>query len=575
MATVPRDPERDPSLSPAAQHPDDPSPGGALSDALNWQPNSRLGQIAMGPIGLVPGPRLLRAHQISTGIALVFANIVGAAILVVLNVFVIPGSPIPKDPAAQTVTITLVASYLLIAFFVGGWFIVGRSNKAWRWLAEHRQPTEEEELGVLRAPLRVFGSLVILWTVGTLVAMIVTLAYDWRLGLRVGITTLIGGLSTSAFGYLLTERVMRPAARVVLPHRDPDAPPALPPAGTRQLLTWALGTGAALFGLWILGLLVLTGAITPEDPGRSVVLQLKEQKDFTTSLAIVMLVLGSIALSVGLIAEVFTARAVAEPIHQLRVAVRRLTEGDLTARVTLNDATEIGLLQAGFNRMAAGIEEREELRDLFGRHVGGDVADTALERGAELGGETLHVAALFVDVVGSTSLAMQRPAHEVVELINRFFDIVVSVTARHGGLVNKFAGDGALVIFGAPSPLDDTATPALRAARELAAALELDAPDTPATIGLSGGDVIAGNMGTQERFEYTVMGDPVNEAARLNSQAKGLPGRVAAAGRLIDEAHPAEREHWEVLYSVVLRGRSERTDVASLRTNRTPAAVQE
>ncbi|MDO9356850.1 MAG: adenylate/guanylate cyclase domain-containing protein, partial [Solirubrobacteraceae bacterium] len=216
-------------------------------------------------------------------------------------------------------------------------------------------------------------------------------------------------------------------------------------------------------------------------------------------------------------------------------------------------------------------EEREELRDLFGRHVGDEVADTALQRGSELGGETVHVAALFVDIVGSTTLAMQRPATEVVELINRFFDIVVSVTHKHGGLVNKFAGDGALVIFGAPVAHDDTATSALRAARELAEILGRDAPETPATIGLSGGDVIAGNMGTRERFEYTVMGDPVNEAARLNSQAKGLPGRVAAAGRLVAEADPSEQEHWEVLYSVVLRGRSERTEVASLRTKRTLA----
>ncbi len=568
MATVPRDPEREPLHVPATANPD-PSPGGTLADALNWEPNSKLGKFAMGPIGRVPGPRLLRAHQISTGISVVFANIVGAAILIVLNVFVIPGSPLPEEDGDRAIIISVIASYLVIAFLAGGTLILRQSSKAWKWLPEHRQPTEEEELGVLRAPLRVFGSLVILWTIGTLVAMTVTLAVDWRLGLRVGITTLIGGLSTSAFGYLLTERVMRPAARVVLPHRDPDAPPALPPTGTRQLLAWALGTGSAVIGLWIVGLLVLTGAITPDETSAG---PLQDQQNFTENLAVVMLVLASIALSVGLISEVFTARAVSEPIRSLRRGVQRLTDGDLAARVTLNDATEIGLLQAGFNRMAAGIEEREELRDLFGRHVGGEVADTALARGAELGGETLHVAALFVDVVGSTSLAMQRPADEVVELINRFFDIVVSVTAKHGGLVNKFAGDGALVVFGAPNPLEDSATPALAAARELAAALESQAPETPATIGLSGGNVIAGNMGTQERFEYTVMGDPVNEAARLNSQAKGLPGRVAAAGRLIDEATPEEREHWEVLYSVVLRGRSERTEVASLRMHRTPAA---
>ena len=125
-------------------------------------------------------------------------------------------------------------------------------------------------------------------------------------------------------------------------------------------------------------------------------------------------------------------------------------------------------------------------------------------------------------------------------------------------------GDGALIVFGAPLDLDDVATCALRAARELAARLELDAPDTPATIGVSGGEVIAGNMGTRERFEYTVMGDPVNEAARLGSQAKALPHRVAAAGRLLDEASENERQYWKVAHSVVLRGRSARTDVVAL-----------
>ncbi len=536
------------------------NPGGALSDAVAWEPRSRLGKLAMVPIGMVPGPRLLRAHQISTGVALVFSNLVGAAILIVLNLAVIPGSPLPEGDA-RTLGIAVISAYLAIAFVVGGVMIFRQSDRAWLWLRQNRPPTEREELAVLRGPLRVLWALMIFWMLGTVIAFTVTTIADWRLGLRVGITTLIGGLSTSAFGYLLTERVMRTAARVVLPHRDDTAPPALPGAQTRQMMTWALGTGSAVFGVWIVGLLVFTGAITP-DPGVS-------WEHFARRLAIVMLVLGSISLSIGLVAEFVSARAVSDPIKQLRSAIQRLTEGDLTARVAIDDASEVGLLQAGFNRMAAGIEEREELRDLFGRHVGGEVADTALERGSELGGETVHVAALFVDVVGSTSLAMERPATEVVELINRFFDIVVSVTSKHGGLVNKFAGDGALVVFGAPVAQDDTATSALRAARELAATLERDAPETPATIGLSGGDVIAGNMGTRERFEYTVMGDPVNEAARLNSQAKGLPGRVAAAGKLVADAAPDEQAHWEVLYSVVLRGRSERTEVASLRTKRT------
>jgi adenylate cyclase len=378
--------------------------------------------------------------------------------------------------------------------------------------------------------------LVVLWVAATLMATAVTFVDSGLLGLRVFITTLLGGITTSAFGYVLTERAMRPASRVVLTYRT-AASPTLPGASTRQMLTWAVGTGSPVFGLWILGVLLLAGAI----PGTS-----------ADKLAIVMVVLSSITLTAGLLAEFITARAVADPVTRMRRAVQQVADGDLTARVPIDDATEIGLLQAGFNRMAIGIQEREELRDLFGRHVGGEVAETALKRGIELGGETLQVGAMFVDVVGSTALAMARPATEVVELINRFFDVVIDVTQRHGGLVNKFAGDGALIVFGAPVPQADYATRALRAARELALELERLAPDTPATMGVSGGDVIAGNMGSS---------DPVNEAARLGAQANTLPHRVAVSGRLYELADAEEQSHWRVDHSLVLRGRSERTDV--------------
>lgn len=522
-----------------------------LAAAQHWRPTSGLGRFVVRYSDRIPGPPLLRAHQLSTGLALLIANLGGAAIVILLNWLVIPGSTLPQGPALIP-AIVLIGLYLIVAFCFGGWLIFKYSERAWAWLPHGREPTPEQEVAVLQAPLRVTRVLVTLWVVGAALSSAIAFADSWQFGIRVLITTLIGGLSTSAFGYLLTERVMRPAARVVLAHRQ-DATPALPGAASRQLLSWMLGTGSPVFGVWILGLLTLTGAIELESAAGA------------HRLAVAMLVLGSLALGFGLAAEVFTARAVADPVKRLEGAVQDLAAGDLDARVTIDDATEIGLLQAGFNRMAAGLQEREQLKDLFGRHVGDEVVETALERGTELGGESLHVAAMFVDVIGSTSIAIERPAGEVVELMNRFFDVVVSVCGEHGGLVNKFAGDGALVVFGAPVALDDYATPALRAARELATALAEQAPQTPATIGVSGGEVIAGNVGTAERFEYTVMGDPVNEAARLCSQAKGLPGRVAVSGQLLALADEGERSAWEVSYSVVLRGRSTRTDVACLR----------
>ena len=121
------------------------------------------------------------------------------------------------------------------------------------------------------------------------------------------------------------------------------------------------------------------------------------------------------------------------------------------------DNTELGQLQAGFNTMVEGLRERERIRDLFGRHVGREVAEAAAARSDEihLGGEVRPVAVLFVDLTGSTTMAADRPPEEVVGVLNRFFGIVVECVDRTGGWINKFEGDAALAVFGAPIDLDD------------------------------------------------------------------------------------------------------------------------
>ena len=139
-------------------------------------------------------------------------------------------------------------------------------------------------------------------------------------------------------------------------------------------------------------------------------------------------------------------------MRELRRAIDAVTQGDLDVSVPVDDGSEVGRLQAGFNGMVAGLREREQLRDLYGRQVGADVAREALERGIALGGETREVSALFVDVVGSTELAHRESPERVVALLNEFFDAVVAAVHDCGGLVNKFEGDAALCVFGAPVP---------------------------------------------------------------------------------------------------------------------------
>jgi adenylate cyclase len=215
--------------------------------------------------------------------------------------------------------------------------------------------------------------------------------------------------------------------------------------------------------------------------------------------------------------------------------------------------------------MAAGLAERERLRDLFGRHVGHEVAVEAMRTSAELGGTVRTVSVLFVDLAGSTALAASRPPEEVVALLNRFFAVVVDEVGRHHGLVNKFVGDAALAVFGAPATLDDHATRALAAGRVIARRLAEEVPDGPAGIGVATGDAVAGNVGDPRRFEYTVIGDPVNEAARLTELAKTAPGRLLASWTAVEAADAAEAAQWTATGEVTLRGLTRPTTLASPR----------
>jgi class 3 adenylate cyclase len=204
-------------------------------------------------------------------------------------------------------------------------------------------------------------------------------------------------------------------------------------------------------------------------------------------------------------------------------------------------------------------EHTRVLRELFGHHVGADVARHALEHaGTERSGELREASFLFVDVIGSTSLAQRLPPQDVMAALNSFFQTVVTVTSEHGGWVNKFEGDAALCVFGAPVDQPDHANRALRAARALRD--EFDRGNVvgglEAGIGVSSGQVVAGYVGAADRYEYTVVGDPVNEAARLTEAAKQWPRRLLASATSLQAAAREEQAHWSVEASLELRGRA-------------------
>lgn len=470
----------------------------------------------------------------------------GFVVLAFTHAFHSAMDPSHSSSAVVTGSRQLIA-YLAVALPVGWAWRERRTRGLWRWLYEDRAPDPHERDLVLRAPVRELVVPATLWA-GAALAFGAFEIFRARLGigpLDMALIIALGGLTTCALIYMQVERLLRPVTARALAIGPHDVPVG-PGVTTRLITAWGLASGIPLLGL---ALLALGG--------------LGHHFRDARSLAIAVFVLVVAGLVAGAIATVLSARSLADPITAVRRALARIRAGDLEVRLAVDDGSEVGLLQAGFNDMADGLCERELLRDLFGRHVGEDVARRALQNGVALGGEVREVAALFVDLVGSTALAYGRPPHEVVALLNRFFSLVVDVADVHGGWVNRFEGDGALCVFGAPSREPDPAGSALAAGRELAERVRGSLPELDIGVGISAGSAVAGNVGAERRLEYTVIGDPINEAARLCELAKKHPERVLASAAALALATPTEATRWQLGSDAILRGRGSPTRLAS------------
>jgi adenylate cyclase len=485
--------------------------------------------------------RLVGLGWIANGVG---TAVVFAAIGFLLTVFF--DSEQASELGAENLPITIVA---VLAFGIGMTVILKRRRRrALLWLMEEREPTPEEHKLTLGLPVFTALLTACAWAIGAGIGAAVNLDHSAGTAALIATALWLGGETTSALAYLLTEKVMRPITARALAAREPDKRYGLG-VRNRLLFAWSLGTAVPVMSLLAVGIVGLT----------------KDGVD-ANAVAAACVFLGSVALVVGLFATLIASRAIADPLMGLRSAVERVGRGELGMEVAINDASEVGLLQAGFNRMAEGLREREQIRDLFGRQVGEEVARAALRDGTRLGGEEREIGALFVDLTGSTTMTLAMPPSEVVRLLNKFFRVVIDVVETEGGFVNKFEGDAALCVFGAPVASDDPAGQALCAARRMAEKLDREVPEVGFGIGVSAGKAVAGNVGAEHRFEYTVIGDPVNEAARLSDIAKQRQVHVVASDAALDRASPAESGEWERGERTVLRGRLEATVLASPRT---------
>jgi class 3 adenylate cyclase len=250
------------------------------------------------------------------------------------------------------------------------------------------------------------------------------------------------------------------------------------------------------------------------------------------------------------------ADAVSGPVIDLRDATRRVGAGDLAVHVPVVSTDETGELAASFNAMVAGLRERERLREAFGAFVDPALTERVVAEGTDLRGEMVEVSLLFLDVRGFTAIAERAPAQEVVARLNALYEAVVPVILRHGGHANKFIGDGLLAVFGAPERHSDHAARAVAAAREIAGLVRQGgAGDLRVGVGVNSGGVVVGTIGGGGRRDFTVIGDPVNTAARVEAATR-LTGDDILITETTLRALGADGDDFEERPAVPLKGKT-------------------
>lgn len=265
------------------------------------------------------------------------------------------------------------------------------------------------------------------------------------------------------------------------------------------------------------------------------------------------------------------AVSIRRPVQELVEFARRVGQGDLQQRAAIEGRDEMGQLSGALNEMVSGLQDRDRVKEIFGRYVTTSVSEEILRGNLNLGGERRNLSILISDVRNFTAMSEKLPPEEVVGFLNEYFTEMVEAVFEQGGILDKFIGDGLLAVFGALDESPDHARRAVRAAlrmRELVEAINerralVHDPPFAIGIGINTDDVVVGNIGSRRRLEYTVIGDGVNTASRVESLNKEFGTTILITESTYDalngefvcrpmpEAHLKGKEHAPKVFEVV------------------------
>ncbi len=263
---------------------------------------------------------------------------------------------------------------------------------------------------------------------------------------------------------------------------------------------------------------------------RSVDKALVMQKNLQNSIEVI----GAAGIVFALLMTLFIAGRITEPLNSLLMGVQELARGNLTAQVPVKTHDELGVLARSFNEMMQGLKEKERVTNILGKYISPEVAKKVLadKEGLALKGERRECVVMFTDIRGFTAMSENAPPEKIVADLNEYFSLMVDAVIKYEGTLDKFIGDAIMAVWGAPVPFEDKELRAVKAAVEMQEVLgkfnlvRQVKNLNPITmgIGINSGVVVSGNLGSDKRTDYTVIGEEVNMASRLCSKA--LPGQV-------------------------------------------------
>ena len=255
---------------------------------------------------------------------------------------------------------------------------------------------------------------------------------------------------------------------------------------------------------------------------------------------------------IAIIASFLISRRLARPIHDLLAATSAMRRGDLNFRIQDRRNDEIGGLIEAYNTMAHGMLEKDQVEQVLKRFVSPSVAHNMMADldQVQLGGRDVHATVVFADIVGFTRLSETLPPDAIADILNVYFDAITTATTFYRGTIDKYMGDCAMIVFGVPEKDDEHLFHGLCCAVMIQRMVERLNEQRRAQghttvefrIGINSGAMLAGNLGSRERMQYTVVGDTVNLASRLSNMAGGIASRVRAteygAMRIRGKAEP-------------------------------------